>query len=384
MRARALVLASAAVLLVAGTTAAFADLTPAATGSAAAAASAPRANGFERPAAGAAYPLSGWANDGWTADWEVGMDERARIDTQHKHSGSKSLRVFYPKGQIDPAKSGISAPFNLTPGREYYVSQWVRFSPDFSFGTTQSGGKLGVGLGGGKACSGGEPCNGYNGFTSRLIWKSFGKAAVYYYSMDHKSQYGDYAQLEVNGAEVSWPRGQWINVVQRVRVNTVSNGNANPDGEIQVWYNGAPAATVSGLRFVRNGDLVDRAYFSSFFGGATTEFAPANDSWIWYDDLKVSTNRADICELNPGGCAATPPTRPATPAPTTTKPTTAPTAKPPTTPTGARATDAWAPYEPYPTGRVVSYNGTRYRCLQAHTSFPGWQPANVAALWKAI
>jgi hypothetical protein len=379
VRARTLILASAVVLLGAGTTAAFADRTPAGTG-AAAGASAPKTNTFERPAAGAAYPLSGWASDGWTADWEVGMDERTRIDTQYKHSGTRSLRVFYPKGQIDPDKSGMSAPFKLTPGREYYVSQWVRFSPDFSFGTTQSGGKLGIGLGGGKACSGGQPCNGYNGFTTRLIWKSFGKAAVYYYSMDHKSQYGDYAPLKVNGTEVSWPRGQWINVVQRVRVNTVTNGNANPDGEIQVWYNGASAATVTGLRFVRNGDLVDRAYFSSFFGGATADFAPANDSWIWFDDLKVSTDRVGICELNADGCAATRPTKPAPTRPTVTTPT----SKPPTTPTRTSAVDSWAPNRPYATGQVVSYNGTRYRCLQAHTSILGWEPANVAALWKSI
>jgi hypothetical protein len=53
---------------------------------------------------------------------------------------------------------------------------------------------------------------------------------------------------------------------------------------------------------VRNGDLVDKAYFSSFAGGATASFAPRNDSYIYYDDIKVSTDRADICELNPGGC----------------------------------------------------------------------------------
>lgn len=260
-------------------------------------------NTFERPARGTAYPLSEWAKDGWTAPWQEGMDTRTWIDGYNfHHSGTKSLRVFYPKGKIGPADSGAQAPFTLSKAPEYYLSQWVRFSSDFSWGTTQYAGKVGLGLAGGKSCSGGQVCDGYNGFSSRFIWRSNGKAAIYYYHMGHEGQYGDFVDLtRPDGTVINWPRGQWANVAQRVKVNTVTNGNANPDGEIQVWFNGVLAASITGLRFVRNADQVDRAYFSSFAGGATAEFAPANDSWIWYDDLKVSTRRADICELT-GGC----------------------------------------------------------------------------------
>lgn len=266
--------------------------------------SALRVNTFERPASGSAYTLAQWTADGWAAPWDEGMSTRTWIDGYNfHHSGQKSLRVFYPKGKIGPADSGAQAPFTLTKAREYYLSQWVRFSSDFSWGTTQFAGKVGTGLAGGASCSGGQVCDGYNGFSSRLIWRSSGQAAIYYYHMGHEGQYGDYVNLtNSSGTVIKWPRGQWVNVVQRLKVNTVTNGNANPDGEIQIWFNGAPAATIKGLRFVRNGDQVDRAYFSSFAGGATTDFAPANDSWIWYDDLKVSTVRSDICELNSGGC----------------------------------------------------------------------------------
>ncbi|WP_262391327.1 polysaccharide lyase [Nocardiopsis sp. CNR-923] len=91
-----------------------------------------------------------------------------------------------------------------------------------------------------------------------------------------------------------------MNIVQRLRVNTVTEGRANPDGEIEVHYNGAPAAEVTGLRLVSNDDLVDKAYFSSFFGGSTEGFAPANDSHVWYDDLKVSVLPGRVCGF--GGC----------------------------------------------------------------------------------
>jgi hypothetical protein len=45
---------------------------------------------------------------------------------------------------------------------------------------------------------------------------------------------------------------------------------------------------------------------------------------------------------------------------------------------------AWVAYKAYATGSVVTYNGASYRCLQAHTSLPGWEPANVPALWQRI
>ncbi|NUR84848.1 MAG: chitinase [Nonomuraea sp.] len=43
---------------------------------------------------------------------------------------------------------------------------------------------------------------------------------------------------------------------------------------------------------------------------------------------------------------------------------------------------AWAPWTAYTAGTTVTYNGVDYVCLQAHTSQPGWEPPNVAALWK--
>ncbi|WP_063780632.1 M4 family metallopeptidase [Nonomuraea sp. SBT364] len=46
--------------------------------------------------------------------------------------------------------------------------------------------------------------------------------------------------------------------------------------------------------------------------------------------------------------------------------------------------DAWAPWTPYATGDVVTHQGASYRCLQAHTSLPGWEPNLVPALWQRI
>ncbi|MEV6239870.1 lytic polysaccharide monooxygenase [Lentzea sp. NPDC051838] len=69
-----------------------------------------------------------------------------------------------------------------------------------------------------------------------------------------------------------------------------------------------------------------------------------------------------------------------TPPPTTTNPT------PPTTTTTTPppAGGTWAPNTYYATGATVTYGGSSYKCIQAHTSLTGWEPPNVASLWQKI
>ncbi|MBH5317873.1 lytic polysaccharide monooxygenase [Paenibacillus sp. GSMTC-2017] len=45
---------------------------------------------------------------------------------------------------------------------------------------------------------------------------------------------------------------------------------------------------------------------------------------------------------------------------------------------------AWAAGVAYTTGTKVTYNGVVYECRQNHTSIAGWEPANVASLWKVV
>jgi len=43
---------------------------------------------------------------------------------------------------------------------------------------------------------------------------------------------------------------------------------------------------------------------------------------------------------------------------------------------------AWAPNTYYAVGSIVSYGGSNYKCIQAHTSLTGWEPPVVPALWQ--
>ncbi|WP_271220517.1 carbohydrate-binding protein, partial [Streptosporangium carneum] len=44
----------------------------------------------------------------------------------------------------------------------------------------------------------------------------------------------------------------------------------------------------------------------------------------------------------------------------------------------------WQEWKQYNAGDTVTYNGVNYRCLQSHTSLPGWEPPNVPALWQRL
>lgn len=61
-----------------------------------------------------------------------------------------------------------------------------------------------------------------------------------------------------------------------------------------------------------------------------------------------------------------------------TPPNPTPTSSPP--PAGG----TWAVNTPYAIGARVTYAGLSYQCRQAHTSLPGWEPPNAAALWTAV
>ncbi len=47
-------------------------------------------------------------------------------------------------------------------------------------------------------------------------------------------------------------------------------------------------------------------------------------------------------------------------------------------------TPEWAAGVAYSVGDVVTYQGSRYECRQAHTAQVGWQPPNVLALWLPL
>ena len=45
---------------------------------------------------------------------------------------------------------------------------------------------------------------------------------------------------------------------------------------------------------------------------------------------------------------------------------------------------AWAEGTAYPEGHKVQCDGRLWRCMQAHTSQPGWEPEHAPSIWEQI
>ncbi len=245
---------------------------------------------FESDTLRTSYDEETWKSKGFiNVSWTQGSERTSVVET-YSHSGTKSLQVYYPKEKFGPAETGHQAPCELLPEQEYYVSYWLRFSDDFSWGTTNEGGKL-PGLGAGDLCSGGQTCNGTNGFTARFMWRKNGKAVLYLYHMDKPGKYGeDFELITSNNDTMYFPKNEWVNLTERVKINS----GKNKDGEVQVWFNGKEVLNIGNLQFVSNGDMVDVFYFSTFHGGNDISWSPQNDCYIWYDDIVVSISAGDI------------------------------------------------------------------------------------------
>lgn len=238
---------------------------------------------FELPASGDGFTESDWMAYGLAGIRHVTAPERASVDSAVAHDGKQSLKVFFPEFSVGPSQGGHQAGILLEPAEQYYLSYWLRFDENFSWGGTDHGGKL-PGLAQGDLCSGGQVCDGTNGFTVRYMWREDGAAVLYLYHMDKPHRWGeDFPLLSTDKTPLFFEPGEWIHLVQRVRVNTEDQAN----GEVQAWINGDEALNLAGLRFVTGDRKVDTFYVSTFHGGNTASWGPLNDSYLWIDDIRI-------------------------------------------------------------------------------------------------
>jgi hypothetical protein len=241
-------------------------------------------NDFEAAIPGSPYLLMNWVKDGFVATWDDGLDTRSLIDSTQSVSGKNSLRITYPKDSVGPSGNGAQVSIILPEQKEYYLSYRLRFSDNFSF---QLGGKL-PGLAAGDLCSGGQVCDGTNGFTARFMWRRGGKIVLYLYHMDKQGKWGDDDPLVYpSGEDVVFERGKWYQISERVRINS---GDTTHDGEVEAWVNGIQVLLRKGIRFTSNGEGVDRFYFSTFHGGSTAEWAPEETCFLNIDDILISSD----------------------------------------------------------------------------------------------
>jgi hypothetical protein len=223
----------------------------------------------------------------WQKDWQVlsrgqwGMENAmARSDSTGRFKSV--LRVTYPAGSASPQVARLGAPlggaqFLATLGRSPKASRklryFLRFSPGFDF---VKGGKL-PGFYGGTANSGGE--TGYDGFSSRLMWREQGYGEVYAY-LPSSDGYGS----SLGRRTWQFRPGVWHEVEQELRLN--QPGQAN--GSIQIWIDQQPVFKAEKLKFRSTTKLkIDGVFFSTFFGGSDRSWATPKTVYIDFAEFSM-------------------------------------------------------------------------------------------------
>ncbi len=222
------------------------------------------------------YSSNDVRSDFGAIDWAV----TSRVNVVNQN-GNRFLRVDFPRGKVGPSEGGAQfrTEFAESIGLhdELYLSYDVRFEGGFDF---QLGGKL-PGFASGTAVAGGDQPNGYDGFSTRMMWIEGGDAISYVYHPDKTHRFGD----GMRWTDSSFTPGEWTTVETRVRLNTPGSNN----GIIEGWMDGELVLRRTNLRFRDTADLqIEGLFFSTFFGGSTQEWAPSRDETIDFDNFVIS------------------------------------------------------------------------------------------------
>lgn len=208
--------------------------------------------------------------------------------------GSKALRTTYLQGSYGSyaSPSGTSStifkvPFGSTGANigahdDLYFRFMVRFQPGFQF---DKSGKL-PGLAGGTDNAGGHPPDGYDGWSGRLDWVGNGGIISYLY-VPGIQKYGLELTWHPNGQTTQLLKpGQWACLEMRYRMNTPGLN----DGIAQGWLNGAVAIDYHNINFRSTTNLaIDNILFTTFFGGATADYASPQTQYADFDSFAVAT-----------------------------------------------------------------------------------------------
>lgn len=231
---------------------------------------------FENNSVGA-YTDTDLLNDVGNVTWNI-VEDKASIVEDNTHG--KVLKVKYPKGAVGPKEGGIQFDKPLPESNEYYLDYNVKFGENFDFAL---GGKLpGLTSGGEKYTGGVHPDNG-EGWSARYMWREEGAIILYFYHMDMEHKWGDIVEMNT-----TFEKNKWYRITQHLKMNDTDKFN----GVMEVWVNGKKVVNDTEVRY-RLAPLgnIDSFYFSTFHGGNTEDWAPKNDSYCFFDNFKVTTNK---------------------------------------------------------------------------------------------
>ncbi|WP_020209226.1 polysaccharide lyase [Gilvimarinus chinensis] len=229
----------------------------------------------------------------WNPPWHSRIHTTEIVHTPNAPGHSKSLLIHHPSGAVGPGEGGIQLPIVfadldlLQPSyRELTLDYCLQFKEGFDF---VKGGKLPGLMGANKSWtrSGGNQPNGRNGWTLRYMWREEGRAVVYaYLPPSPNGRYGATKWGQNIELGKSFIPGQWHCLKQRVILNDIGQEN----GELHIWFDGDKVLSRNDVSYRLQDSpagFIGGIFISTFHGGNTPDWAPAQDSYLLLNDLRI-------------------------------------------------------------------------------------------------
>ena len=225
--------------------------------------------------------------DQWKRDWP-GCRYEDGVSEGHlsvvRTGGGKAYRVDYAVGEIGPEKGGIGWRYPIRESEAAELTYRLTFSRDFRW---VKGGKLPGLCGGPDSVTGGNPADGRNGFSARLMWRADGRGEAYVYHMNQPKKYGESFPFP---ADFRFPAGEPLLVRIRVSMNTPGRRDGRLDVRVGTARSGELRHVVrrSDVEWRATRDVaVDGVLFQTFYGGSDGKWAPRESSFTTFSDIST-------------------------------------------------------------------------------------------------
>ena len=233
-------------------------------------------------------------NSTWKSPlWHLGFDQGRVKIVKDTSARDKVMQVTYPAGAygaggasafLSDVQFGMALPKSYT---ELYLAYDIKFDHNFEF---VLGGKL-PGLCGydinqspatGCNTGGGFP-SGYDGWSARGMWRADGALENYVYHAGQTSYYGDEKHWNTSAVP-----GTWHRIQHRIVLNTPGLNN----GLLEAWFDGSKVLSVNTMEYRKTDSIgINLFYFSTFFGGNNSSWAPSTEQRIFFDNFAISTKK---------------------------------------------------------------------------------------------
>jgi hypothetical protein len=237
-------------------------------------------------------------------DGSAGSD-RASVDYNvSKDPNGVSLKVKFPKGKLKTSDSGIDCRIPLKnsfkdndfSASDIYVSYWVKFSDNYEF--DKCGGKL--------PSLGGSNFNSReNTWKGRIMWRRGG--AIQFYMELPSNSFSPDNEDRFWGPKVKNGKGlcqseftphlstsKWHNIELHYKFETPGKNDGVFEGWVDGKFYSINASVFNNYRPVgsaRENITVNAILLSAFLGGSDANYEPSQDTFAWFDEIRVSNKR---------------------------------------------------------------------------------------------